>query len=52
MFDMSNGKLTNVQTGAEVTNNTPLPSGCYKLERKIDMQFYRSFGAMPLYASG
>jgi hypothetical protein len=52
MFDLSNGKLTNVQTGAEITNNTPLPSGCYKLERKIDMQFYRSFGAMPLYASG
>lgn len=51
MFDMSEGKLTNVATGEEFKSMGTIPSGCYKLERKIDFKFYRSIGTMPLYAS-
>ncbi len=51
MFEMTDGKLINVQTGEEFTGHDTVPSGCYRLEQKLDMRFYRSMGTMPLIAS-
>jgi len=51
MFDMSDGTLINVRTGEEFTGHGTVPSGCYRLHRKLAMNFYRSIGSLPLYSS-